>query len=517
MNRWKQNYRQPAAYLFCFLAAAIPLLICSKSSPLYPFNDWPDVNIFFTMGKGMLNGRIPYVDLLDHKGPYAYALGGAAYLLSSEDFHGYFLFELISMFFFILYTYKTIRLYTERPALWVLPFLSVGVTTAKSFVHGGSMEELSLGIFAYAIYSLLLFMRDKEGKAMPVTTLTANGIWAGILLESKFTLLGLYIVWIMAVALKILYKKKWKELFRSVGIFLAAMLAATVPWLIYFGINNAIADWFKTYFWDNIFGYAQWGDVSLIQKVWKAVLNTLRSLKDIGNRTYSLFVAGGALVYACFPAGKIAWREKISVAFMGLVMGVGIFIGETKHDYYGLPLAVFSMFGGIGLVMLFGASEQWLKKLLKKWSAPLYIIAVSLILMICAGAAYAISPNTYLLAVEQEQMPQFRFAEQICESSDRTILNYGFLDGGFYTVLGEVPNMKVFCVINRNPDQMLAEQNGYIREGRTHFVVTWKAYEASEEELLELPVVSEYYELIDYLYFEFEGDVRTYALYERRS
>lgn len=63
---------------------------------------------------------------------------------------------------------------------------------------------------------------------------------------------------------------------------------------------------------------------------------------------------------------------------------------------------------------------------------------------------------------------------------------------------------------------MLEEQNTYVQEERMHFLVTWKAYTAKEEELRKLPVVSEHYELVDFLYFEFEGDLRTYALYERK-
>ena len=38
------------------IVSILTLLICSKNSPLYPYNDWVDGNAFFTMGKGMFNG-----------------------------------------------------------------------------------------------------------------------------------------------------------------------------------------------------------------------------------------------------------------------------------------------------------------------------------------------------------------------------------------------------------------------------------------------------------------------------
>ena len=50
------------------LAAFVMILLCSKSSPLYPMNDWVDVNCFFTVGRGMLHGLVPYRDLYEQKG-----------------------------------------------------------------------------------------------------------------------------------------------------------------------------------------------------------------------------------------------------------------------------------------------------------------------------------------------------------------------------------------------------------------------------------------------------------------
>ena len=342
-------------------------------------------------------------------------------------------------------------------------------------------------------------------------------MWAGILFWSKFTLLGLYMVWAAAVALRIISRKRWGELFRSMGIFLGVMLAMAVPWVIYFGANGAIGDWLRAYLWDNIFGYAEWGDSSTGQKMAAAVSNMLLSLRDKGNRTYSFLVAVGALSFVCYPKRIASWREKSALGFMGLAMGIGIFIGETKHDYYGLPLAVFSMFGVLAFVMLLGRVVERLPKLLGQAVVSNYGGFIAVVLLLCSWGSLRLSPNTYLLSVDREEMPQFRFARIIQEAEDQSLLNYGFLDGGFYTVLNQVPEESAFCILNRNPDQMLAEQNTYVQEGRTHFLVTWKAHTAKEEELRALPVVSEYYELIDFVYFEFEGDLRTYALYERKE
>lgn len=503
-------------YLFCLLAALPALLLCSKSSPLYPFNDWPDVNIFFTLGKGMMHGLVPYVNLMDQKGPYIYGLSAIAYLLSHKSFLGYFLFEVLSMSVFLYYGGKIIGLYTKGFSLWVLPLLAVGVTVSESFVHGGSLEELTLGIFAYGLYSLLSFLKSEEKENMSYGVIAVNGILAGVLLWSKFTLLGFYIAWVLIAAAVYAFRKRWKELWKAAGIFAAAVLAATLPWVIYFGMHNAVGEWLEVYLRNNIFSYSSGKGIPFWQRLQTAVLNTLQSLKNKENLSYSLFVILGCAGYVCFSRKRISIGEKAAVVFLGLGMALGIFIGGTKHDYYGLPLAVFSVFGGLLLAVL---SDNLMNRLLRQEKALTIVKAAA------CGAAFlaaiagslAFSPNTYLLKVKKEEMPQYRFAQIIEQSEDKSLLNYGFLDGGFYTVLGECPTVKYYFVMNMNPDVILAQQNQYVQEGITNFVVTWKAYEASEEELKALPVLSEYYELADYQYFYFEGDNRTYALYRKRG
>jgi hypothetical protein len=33
------------------------LFFCSKMSPLYPINEWSDVNLYYNIGKAIFNGR----------------------------------------------------------------------------------------------------------------------------------------------------------------------------------------------------------------------------------------------------------------------------------------------------------------------------------------------------------------------------------------------------------------------------------------------------------------------------
>ena len=67
MNRNTGIEKNKRIYLYALLIgyACLLMFFCTKSSPLYIINDWYDANAYFTMGKGMMNGAVPYRDLFD--------------------------------------------------------------------------------------------------------------------------------------------------------------------------------------------------------------------------------------------------------------------------------------------------------------------------------------------------------------------------------------------------------------------------------------------------------------------
>ena len=55
---------------FLILTATVTITIVSTCSPLYPFNPWDDANCFFTVGRGILHGLVPYRDLPENEKTY---------------------------------------------------------------------------------------------------------------------------------------------------------------------------------------------------------------------------------------------------------------------------------------------------------------------------------------------------------------------------------------------------------------------------------------------------------------
>ena len=101
------------------------------------------------------------------------------------------------------------------------------------------------------------------------------------------------------------------------------------------------------------------------------------------------------------------------------------------------------------------------------------------------------------------------------KTEDSTLLNYGFLDGGFYTVTNIVPNIKHFHKPNikyENYPEIMDEQNRYIREKMIDFVIIRVE---DEEESYNIPHLYDNYNKIKTVYV---GDLNNYyMLFELKS
>ena len=110
----KEIISEKKTLIILFVYSFLLLFFCSKMSPLYPFNEWDDINLYFTIGKGLFNGKIIYSELFDHKGPLIFFIYGIAYLISNTTFFGMYIIEALMWAFMICAGYFTAKLYIDK-------------------------------------------------------------------------------------------------------------------------------------------------------------------------------------------------------------------------------------------------------------------------------------------------------------------------------------------------------------------------------------------------------------------
>lgn len=460
--------KKKALVLWCLLVSAAVLFLCSKSSPGYPINDWSDANIYFTIGKGMTRGQVVYRDLYDHKGPLLYALHALCALVSFESFLGVYLMELLLL---ACALYSAVRLFelfgVKRSAAALVPIMAVVIASSFSFAEGDSAEEMLLPLAMGTLTSVCAFLNGEEQR-MSAKSLILNGVLTGCAFWIKFTMIGLHMGLLGWVLIRHLLKKEWKHFFACVGWLAAGFGLATAPWLVYFGLNGAIADWLKVYLWDNLFLYSG-AKAGLMQKA-KAMALSGWDWFSL-NLRYTLLIVLGL--------GYFALKEKKSrpaVLLSAVCAAVLVFIGGKSYPYYGLALAALTAPGLIAV-----------GRVMEKYHPPRALAAVSL--AACLAACPFISHNmtadygAHFLTPKEDTM-QHRIAAHL--PKDAQLLNYGFMDAGFYTAASAVPEVKYFHQTNVPLEEMTREQRRYVDEALMEYVVARAELTPQQQERYEL-------------------------------
>ena len=103
MKAFSSFVRKNNQYILLSISVYVILLIISPDSYLhYPFSQL-DSACFFTAGKAIMNGMIPYVDFADSKGPLLWLIYGLGYILSNHDYIGVFWLSWISFSVFDIF------------------------------------------------------------------------------------------------------------------------------------------------------------------------------------------------------------------------------------------------------------------------------------------------------------------------------------------------------------------------------------------------------------------------------
>lgn len=445
--------------VFLLLTAAAVITVCSKSSPLYPFNDWADSNCYLTVGRAMLRGRVLYRDIYEQKGILLYALHAAAACVSGRSFLGMWLWEIAAAWMFLLFSYKMLRLFAPRRILTAMPVLAAVVYTLPCFVFGDLAEEFCLPLLAWALYAGFRAMR--EDRPLTRREWLLVGVTSGCVFWIKYSMVAFYLGWVLVPIGDALRRRDGRALGQMAGFVALGVALVTAPVLAYFGVHRALGDLWTGYFYNNIFLYHRGGEHSIFYL-------TLENLKNSFQGAAPMYVS--FLFTLPWLLGRQDRRMGIQTLLSMAALCLGIFNADHLHIYYAFILAVYVPLGALPCLTLWDKARLPREK---GWIRAAALGSAALILGTCCE-------NLYMLPYKKEDLPQYRFAAIVESYDDPTLLNYRFLDGGFYTAAGVIPTEKYFCALNLSLPEIKEEQDRCVAEGRTDFVVTMDRKKTSE-------------------------------------
>lgn len=457
--------------------------LVAQSSPLYPINYWDDVNLFFTMGRGVINGLIPYKDLYEQKGPLLYFIHALCALISDTSFVGVFVLECVLSYVFVLFSWKIVKLFVKptETSTYVVPLLTAMTYSISCFRFGGSTEEMAFSLLAPVLY---IALKSINSKTLPSNKeCLAIGLISGAIFWIKYSLLGFivaYVVFILVVTIK---DRQIKALFRLVGIFLAGVVVITIPVLIYFAANHALTDLFTAYFYNNLFLYSAQIDYSgsvLGVPVIGKLLLILSALGATLRDSYIFLIVFllEMLIITCIPK-----RARNLYLLALAIICATVFGGNFVMFYYGYVLMVLAPFGWITATLMANATPQKFKKVV-----PVISIIATLLLLVT-------NKNLIMILQPKDSLPQYKFAQTMSKTQDPKILTFDVMDSGFYLAANQLPSNKYFCFLNikRDLPELEESQLSLIEEGYFDYIITysdefdWEGYELIQTETCVFP------------------------------
>lgn len=235
--------REGFVYIFLVLYALILLLWYSyTTSPLYNRIGF-DSEIFKIIGIGILEGKVPYRDLFDHKGPVIFFINALGQLISPGR-AGLFLLQTVSLSCAFALMYKISRLFSSVKKSVVVVLL-IGLFMTAFGVGGNQVEEWELPWQLLAVYLALKYLIGFEKNPVhpPVYTLI-YGICFGIVSFTRLNDGALIAGMMIGFAAFLILKKQQKQLPLNIALFLLGWALTAVPILLYFGLNGALSEFF---------------------------------------------------------------------------------------------------------------------------------------------------------------------------------------------------------------------------------------------------------------------------------
>lgn len=475
-------------YTYLFASAMIIITLVSKSSFLYPLNDWVDANAFFTVGRAILQRKVPYIDLYEHKGPWLYFLHALAAMVSKTTFIGVYIIEILACFMLLLFSYKIIRFYVSKNVLWYMPLYGIILYSSLNFCHGDSVEEFCLPMLAYAFYLGIKVLN--KGIIPNAKSRILLGVTSGFVLWTKYTNLGFYLGWIIIIGFSCIVKKNYRQLYIIIRDIVIGIIIISIPVILYFSINGALYDMFKVYFYDNLFVY------SGLSERGNVLQNILDEIKNFKNNNIVVFVL---ILLGVYTQKHRTTERYIEICLLTTILGV--FGGGKAQVYYSFILGIYAIYG-------FGYIYILWERIVERVNQH-FCTAIAGVMIVVLFAFFTLqSSNMYLLGEEISNTPQYKFKEIICQKENATLLNYGCLDLGFYNTCNIIPNCKYFYTPNIKSEEVMVTQNQCIKEKKVDFIVTRRGIEA---EILNF----EDYELIAEEKGFYEGNMWMYYLYQK--
>ncbi len=228
--------------VFGMFITAVAFVLCFSysTSPLY-FHDGYDSAVFQSMGLALLKGKIPYVDLFDHKGPILYFINALGLWIGGGKI-GIVYLQIIANTISFFFIYRTIRLFVDARSSVPL-FFAILVLYALFYREGAHCEEWMLTCISTSLYISLndFFTQTTKRRIL------LHSAYYGFCLAMCFLIRPndavIYIGGLMfGIFLWLVTQRLYKQAFLNAVVMAATFVICALPSIIFYAHFDALDD-----------------------------------------------------------------------------------------------------------------------------------------------------------------------------------------------------------------------------------------------------------------------------------
>lgn len=325
--------------LFLFLLTALIVYVNMAISPKYPIA-YAQYNqtIYYLIARMMKNGKIPFVDMVDHKGIYVFLIHYFAEVICEYNHIGLYVVAVVFIYVSALYIYKIIyvlnsRVNIPKQFLILMSMLGAVIYIVASSLYNISFSTLQSETFINAgiILSLYYLICDIyiENEKFDYKHTFIYGIVFAFILFSKAN----YNLFFAGIALYIFLKtyKDKKALFKHIISGIVGVLLGLLPGIIYAVYTNSLSEMIYNTFTINIL-YSKAPYFGTSSKM-ESLMITIDAFKY-----YFLFLVLGMLTVIVLA--RVIYKDKLLsktykvLSFIMLLIMASILFSLRDYTYY---------------------------------------------------------------------------------------------------------------------------------------------------------------------------------------
>ena len=336
------------------VSAIFVLLFCQNVCP-YTLAGGGDSVIFQQMGQAMLLGKVPYLDLFDHKGFLLYCIQAVALMLHNGHW-GFFILSVINLSMTLYIWNKTTGLFIENWKKYIPSILVLGIYMPICG-KGNDTEFWSLPFISYPIF--LLCSHYKSGALLKYSQCFIIGLGVGVITCIRVNNAAPICMVFLAFLCSYCRQKEYKNLFYSILSVMAGfvmVLGFTI--LLYlglYGIDNLYYLIYGTFIF-NIEYMALVGNGSILQMPFFLSVLVCTLIVFLSRKKYLVIFLISSFIFTYLTMGKGYFFHYFTITLPLFIVGLTLILDNQEVRLININKYLIV---GIFVIFVFGCFIAW--------------------------------------------------------------------------------------------------------------------------------------------------------------